>query len=466
MRMWFLALLSLVVLFGARTDSPAAETARRVFVIPIREEIAPPLVYVVRRGVKEAMEAKADLLVLDMRTDGGRLDSTMEIIDILNQFKGHTVTYVDDRAFSAGAFISVATQKIYMAPEAVIGAAAPVMMAPGGNGTQDLPSTVEQKTVSAVKALVRNSAEKNGYNIDVVEAMIDKNKELTIDGQVLNKKGDLLTLTSKEAEKKYGNPPKPLLSSGSAASLDELLNKLGYAGAVQKEIKPSGAESFAAWLNTISPLLLIIGLVGIYIEFKTPGVWIPGAVGGAALVLYFFGGYVAGLSGMEWILVFIVGLGLVLSEFFVHPGTVLPGIIGVALILIALVMAMVDVYPGGPMLPSLPQMRFPLEELGIALLVSICIMAILARVLPATPVYRRLVSTGASGVSSIAKMEKEQASRVGQVGTAISNLRPGGKAQFGHEVLDVITRGDLIAKGQQVRIIGSSGSDALVEAAG
>ena len=92
----------------------------------------PPLVYVVRRGVKEAMEANADALILDMNTDGGRVDVTEEIIQIISKFKGTTVTYVNDRAFSAGAFISVATQKIYMAPQSVIGAAAPIMMSPGG----------------------------------------------------------------------------------------------------------------------------------------------------------------------------------------------------------------------------------------------------------------------------------------------------------------------------------------------
>lgn len=92
----------------------------------------PPLVYVVRRGVKEAMEAKADALVLDMKTDGGRVDVTEEIIQMVSKFPGLTVTYVNDRAFSAGAFIAVGTQKIYMAPQSVIGAAAPILMVPGG----------------------------------------------------------------------------------------------------------------------------------------------------------------------------------------------------------------------------------------------------------------------------------------------------------------------------------------------
>ena len=98
----------------AETNRLASPPTGKVFIVPIRENIMPPLVYVVRRGVKEAMEAKADALILDMKTDGGRVDVTEEIIQIISKFKGTTVTYVNDRAFSAGAFIAVGTQKIYM----------------------------------------------------------------------------------------------------------------------------------------------------------------------------------------------------------------------------------------------------------------------------------------------------------------------------------------------------------------
>src|SRR5437867_9002099 len=225
---WFAFLISLL---GSVNPAASATNTGKVFILPIRDDIMPPLVYLVRRGVKEAMEAKADLLLLDMDTNGGRVDTTREIISILNQFPGDTVTYVNKDAFSAGAFISVATRHIYMAPGSVIGAAAPVMLSPGGEGVEKVPDTYEKKMTSAVRAMVRTSAEKNGYNIAVVEAMIDKTKGLTVDGQVIAKEGEILTLTNTEAEKKYGNPPKPLLSSGTVESLDELLKQLGFGDA-------------------------------------------------------------------------------------------------------------------------------------------------------------------------------------------------------------------------------------------
>jgi membrane-bound serine protease (ClpP class) len=466
MRKWLALLIGMFGLMGGQTARCADASAQSVYVIPIREDITSSLVYVVRRGVKEAMAAKADLLVIDMDTDGGSLAAMMDIIDVINQFKGQTVTYVNTKAFSAGALISFSTQHIYMAPQSVIGAAAPVQMAPGGGGIESLPDTVEVKEVSAVSALIRTEAEKNGYNVDLVDAMVNKTKEFKMGDKIINEKGQLLTLTDTEAAEEYGKPPKPLLSSGTIPTMDALMEKLGYAGAQRVVITPTGAEKLGTWINAVSPILLIIGIIGIYIEIKTPGVILPGVIAVLAFLLYFLGGYVAGLSGMEWVVVFVIGLALLISELFVHPGTILPGLAGLALIFIALVMAMVDMYPGTPAFPTLPQIRLPMENIVLALGVSLVVMAVLARILPKTSVYRVLVSQGASGDATVAAQQRVQESRVGEKGVAISNLRPGGKAQFGNDILDVITQGEMIAQGQAVRIIGHSGTEAIVESAG
>jgi membrane-bound serine protease (ClpP class) len=442
----------------------AEDASVKVYVLPIREDIMPPLVYLVRRAVKEAMEAHADLLVLDMDTNGGRVDVTEEIIQILNQFKGRTLTYVDHKAFSAGAFISVATQEIYMAPQSVIGAAAPIMLSPGGTGVEKTPDTVEVKITSGISALVRTCAEKNGHNKAVIEAMIDKNKELKIDGEVLNEKGQILTLTNLEAQKKYGQPPKPLLSKGTFESLDALLDSLGYAQATRVTVAPTGAEKLASWLSLISPLLLLIGIAGLYIEFKTPGFALPGIVGIIAFALYFFGGYVAGLAGLEWAAAFVLGVALVALELFFFPGTVIVGLLGAALMLAAIIMAMVDIYPGMPAIPTLPQLRLPVQSLLIAVVGAMGVGFVLSRWLPGTNLYHNLVSQSASGVDSVLAQAEQQALQVGQTGVAVSILRPGGKAQFGEQLLDVITQGELIEKGRGVRIIGHSATEAIVEA--
>jgi membrane-bound serine protease (ClpP class) len=443
-------------------ETPAAD-AKKVYVLPIRDDIMPPLVYVVRRGVKEAMEAKADVLVLDMETNGGRVDVTEEIIGIISKFPGQTVTFVNKKAFSAGAFISFATQKIYMAPQSVIGAAAPVMASPTG-GAQEIGGTMEVKASSAISALVRANAEKNGHNPAVADAMVKKTSELRLDDKVINEKGQILTLTDQEAARTYGQPAKPLLSAGTFENIQALIKQLGLEAGQVKRIEPSGMEKLASWINTVSPILLIIGIAGIYIEFKTPGFGLPGIIGICAFAVYFFGGYVAGLTGLEWVALFIVGIALVVLELFFFPGTLVLGLTGFALVLASLVMAMVDIYPGAPSLPTLPQLTVPLNDLALALVGAIVAILILSRVLPRTSFYPALVSQGASGVETEAAIASAQQQRIGMVGVAISTLRPGGKAQFGDEILDVVTEGDLIEPGRKVRVIGSSGTAAVVQA--
>ena len=476
----------------APDDAPLGQAAaqKKVYVVPVRDDIMPPILYVIRRGVKEAMAAGADCLILDMETNGGRVDITEEIFDIIGKFSDRqradhlppyqTVTYVNKDAYSAGAFIAVATQKIYMAPQSVIGAAAPIMMSPTG-GVSEMPSTMEVKMNSAIRAKIRAQAYKNGYAIDVVEAMVDKTKKLERDGKVICEVGDILTLTNLEAEAKYGEAKTRLLSSGTVESIDALIIELGYAGAQRVDVAPLGVEELGTWINAISPILLLIGIIGLYIEFKTAGFGVFGAVGIAALVLYFFGGYVSGLASIEWVGIFVVGVALVAVELFLLPGTIFIGLIGVVCMFVALVMGMTDLYPNMPWFPSgesdggggvvpqvkgidfmLPDFSKSIRDLMIAFALAVPIIWALAKILPKTALFASFTSAAASGVESVAAVAAEIESRLGQAGETTTPLNPGGKAMFGDALCNVITQGEMIATGTPVKVIGHRGSDLLV----
>ena len=464
----------------AESAAPLGEAAaqKKVYVVPVRDDIMPPILYVIRRGVKEAMAAEADCLILDMETNGGRVDITEEIFDIIGKFPGLTVTYVNKDAYSAGAFIAVATEKIYMAPQSVIGAAAPIMMSPTG-GVSEMPSTMEVKMNSAIRAKIRTQAEKNGYAVDVVEAMVDKTKKLERDGKIICEEGDILTLTNLEAEAKYGEAKTRLLSSGTVESIDALIIELGYDGAQRVDVAPLGVEELGTWINAISPILLLIGIIGLYIEFKTAGFGVFGAVGIAALVLYFFGGYVSGMAGIEWVGIFVVGVALVAVELFLLPGTIFIGLIGVVCMFVALVMGMTDLYPNMPWFPAgegeggvVPQVEGidfdppdfsrPIRDLLIAFALSVPIIWALARYLPHTALFAAFTSSAASGVESVAAVAAELESRLGQTGTSTTPLNPGGKAMFGDALCNIITQGEMIAAGTPVKVIGHRGSDLLV----
>ncbi len=213
----------MLIVTGARADTPVAAIPAKkavVFVIPVRDEIADPILYILRRGLKEAITQKADLVVLDMDTLGGSAATALDMMDALNKYPGATATYVNDKAMSAGAFISAATQEIWFAPGGIMGAAAAVT-----STGEDIPETMRLKWTSFLRAKTRAVSEGKGYRGDVLAAMIDKDFELKIGDKVIKPAGGLLSLDAVEATKTYGSPPQPLLAAGVAKDLDELLAK-------------------------------------------------------------------------------------------------------------------------------------------------------------------------------------------------------------------------------------------------
>ena len=462
---WLLLPVFLLPVRAADGALPApSQDAPLVYVIPVRDDIMPPLLYVVRRGIKEAMSADADAVILDMETNGGRVDTTEELIEVLDRYQGLKVTWVNRKAFSAGAFISVATQKIYMAPKSVIGAAAPIPLTPGGMGVDQIPDTMEVKMTSAISALIRAHAEQNGHDTKVIEAMIDKGKSLEIDGEILCREGELLTLTYLDAQRRFGPQERPLLSLGTVATLEELLGELDMAGARVVRVEPTGSEQLGAWINRISPILLVIGLVGLYLEFKTPGFGLPGIIGLSAFALYFLGGYIAGLSSIGWGALFILGLLLVLVEIMLIPGTLLAGVIGAVLMVGAILMALVDWDPTLPTypLPTPDELATPLLNLGLAATISLGIIMLLSRYLPRMSIYHQIVPCSTSGTATQSLAMRNKDEQMGLQGKAITPLHPGGKARFGDRVLDVVTQGEMLEAGTRVVIIGTDSLDPVV----
>ena len=441
--------------------------AAPVYVIAIREDITHNTLYLVRRGLNEAASHEARAIILDMDTNGGRVDVTEDIIKALQHAPVPVYTFVNAKAFSAGAFIAAGTQKIYMTPGSVIGAATPVMLAPGGEGVVTLPKSYEEKINSAMRALIRATAEQHGHNPTVFEAMVDSDKELVLDGQTLNPKGKLLTLTATEAARCYGQPPVPLLSASTVKSLDELLGQVGLTGAAVVEVQPYGFEIAARWITLLSPVLILIGMAAIYFEFKLGGIGLPLAVAVVAFGIYFFGFIAAGLAGWEAVAIFVVGLLLIAVELFVLPGHALPGISGAGLILISLVLAMVQRWPGGPVLPSWPELHIPLLKVTGSFVGSVVVMLVAGRWLPASPFFRRMELTAATNSAEGYTSAKSVATNLcGTTGVAETQLRPAGKGRFGGEILDVITEGDLIEKGAAIRITAVAGSRIVVTRVG
>ena len=451
---------------AAATATPAKKTV--VYVIPVKDEINRPILYILRRGLKEA-DQKADAVVLDMNTPGGALDVTFDIMEALGKFHGETMTYVNKEAMSAGAFISATTGEIWFTPDAVIGAAAPV-----SSEGKDIDVTMKQKIVSYLKARVRAISEGKGYRGEVISAMIDADYELKIGDKVIKPKGELLSLTATEANKTYGEPARALLGAGIAKDLDALLTRKYWAGNyVIKQFQVTWSEQLAQYLNAISPVLLGLGLLALFIEFKTPGFGIFGISGIVLLAVVFIGNYVAGFSGHEPLLLFALGLLLVVVEIFFFPGVAVVAVFGLVLMLGSLVWAMADLWPGVPLSTAWSADAFaqPLQNLGLGLVIAVAMGLALARFLPKGWVWDKMVVGSAiGGAAQVAGMGPDGAlqvaSLIGRRGVAVTVLRPSGQVEIAGQRFEAIADMGAVDAGDAVIVRGRTDFALIVEKAG
>ena len=420
----------------AEAEKPIPTTASaKVVVIPIRDQIAKPELYILRRGLKKAIEQKVDTIVLDMETPGGALDVTFEMLKALEKFPGKTVTYINREAISAGALISAGTDEIYFAPGGVIGAAAPVL-ATGG----DIDATMRSKLVSYLKARVRSISEGKGYRGQVISAMIDMDSEFKIGDDVIKPKGELLSLTAQEAMKTYGKPPQPLLGAGIADNLDALLDSIHGAGKYSvMRLEVTWSERLAQYLNSVTPLLMGIGLVCLFIEFKTPGFGIFGFTGITLLAVVFFGQFVAGLSGHEPALLFLLGVILVLIELFLLPGTMIFALTGAALIFGSLVWAMTDIWPGESIPLRGSVFVRPLMNVMIGVILAVVLFLAILKFLPRGGLWGKMVLDAAVAGEPVAARaltggginEPSATALIGETGLAATALFPSGQVEIG-----------------------------------
>ena len=433
-----------------------------IVVVPLRGEISPSLLMFLRRAEKLAETNGASAIIFEMNTYGGRLDAAEEISAVLNHATVPTYTFINSNAGSAGSLIALATQHIYMASVSAIGAAAPVM--PTG---EDLPLTQREKTISYWSALIRGTAIKNGHNPDVGEAFMNKDKEVKIGDRVVHPKGTLLTLNAQEATEKFNG--KPLLADGIADSVVDLIQKAGLKGNTVS-LGPTGFEQLAFWITALAPLLLLGGILGAYLEFKIPGASLPGIISAICFALFFLGHYLAGLAGWEVVALFVLGMVLVIIEilFFAHS-TIVFGVVGVFLMLASLFWAMIDRYPGETFFPTGRALALPLLNLFLALIGAAIGIALLARYLPKTSIYRRfaLVTANPPG-PSLAGTPRDFATSLdlpaGAEGVSLSILRPSGKAKFLDQIIDVVTQGEFIPPNTSITVVRKDGMRVVVRA--
>jgi membrane-bound serine protease (ClpP class) len=427
-------------------EPPAAESAvetaaGKAVVGKIDSDIGLAESAYVKRLIEAATLADADLLLIELNTFGGRVDAAVLIRDALLDAPMTTAVFINKRAISAGALISLACEKIVISSGATLGAATPITSTPG----QEIPQPVQEKYLSYFRQEMRVTAETRGRNGDLAEAMVDA--EFEVPG--ISEKGKLLTLTTATALE-HG------FADFEAGSVEEALEKLDFHGE-QVDLERSWSESLVGFLTSqaVSSVLFLAMMALAYLEYQTPGFGAFGLGAVACFLLLYFSHYLVDLAGWEELLLFVLGIVLVMIEVLVLPGFGVIGITGlVAMAASAVLLLMAGDWSDFSF--ENPFTREAMVRVAVLALLSIGLSVFMLRYVSlssANPLGRRLVLDQrldtAAGYTSHEAIE----SLVGASGVAVTPLRPAGKARLAGKRREVETEGDFVAKGAEVRVV-------------
>ena len=411
-RLAFFVVLALAGAFGSvrAADPPSGD----VIVVPIEGTVDEGMAHLVQRAVDEANATHARALVLDVNTPGGLVSAAFEIRDAMFSARVPTLAYVSQRAYSAGALISLSASHIVMAPGSSIGAAEPIPNDP--------------KHVSALRAEFAATATRNHRDAELAAAMVDKS--VSVPGY--KKAGAILSFTAGEALRAH-------FSDATASTLADALAGAHITGTL-RHVDYSFGEALARFATSpeVSGLLLSVGVLGLIIEMQTLH-GIAGLIGVTALALFFGTHVYAGFSnGIVVALAFAGVLGIVL-ELHVLPGHGIPGVLGALALATAIVLAFGTAF-----------FFVAAQAISIAIVVTAIGCFVLARVLPHNAFARRLGFRGVQGADYVAS--EDHRALVGRSGFATSFLRPSGVASVDGQRVDVLTEGDFVPAGSPIRV--------------
>lgn len=296
----FLLLLAIVLLSfqpalalsgtGAQSDSPF------VLVLNAKGVVAPPMQEYIQRGLEVAEQRNADLVVLQLDTPGGSIDTMNNIVQEIRDSSIPVVVYVSPRgamAASAGTMITLAGHAAAMAPETIIGAASPV----GGQG-EDLGETLKAKEIEALKATVRTLGEQRSEEaIALAESTIEDAKAASASEALQAGLVDFIAQDLDDLLKQLDGFEVQV--AGEALTLET-------SNAHTEEVAASFIEELLAMLTNpnIVLILLTIGVQAILIEIGSPGGWAAGFIGVVSLSLAAYG---LGVLPVNWFgIVFLI----------------------------------------------------------------------------------------------------------------------------------------------------------------
>src|SRR6267142_1327299 len=470
-------------------------------VIPIRGEINDYSRDAFLRRLSKARALGAKVIIIQLDTPGGLVTSALDISRTIRGLRDlRTIAFVDNKAYSAGAMIALACDEVIMVPNAVIGDCAPITI----NHTGDVVGAA--KALSPVLDDFRDSAQRNGYDPMLVEAMVrvepviylvendaglrkavgaDEYKKLTADGawkavsgipQPIDGPDTLLTVSTNTALL-LGLAKQEAASVPSVASLRNLN--------IIATLDPGAGETIIDVLNSgvARFILLSIFLTCLYAALHAPGHGLAEVL--AVLCLATLVGIPLLTGYAQWweIIAILIGIGLLALEVFVIPGFGVTGFVGIGLILIGFIMTFVAPEPGRSPV-SIPKLNMSWQGLqeglavtlaGLACSILLCMW--LRRYLPRLPYFKGLIlntsvgSTASAMVGSLTNIDPMSVGpAVGSRGKAATDLKPGGSAEFvdaagGSHIVAVVSDAGFVTRGTALVVREAAGNRIVVRPA-
>ena len=439
-------LLLIILLTISAGVLSAQQTPKKVFTFAIDQDIDPGMNRRVKLAIDQAEALKVDVILIEMDTYGGAVTDADEIRTRILESKIPVYVFINKDAASAGALISIACDSIYMAPGASIGAATVV------NGTDG--AAAPDKYQSYMRSMMRSTAEATGRNPQIAEAMVDE--KLVVPG--ISDSSSVITFSVAEAIQNG-------FCEGEYTSTKEILAAQGLQSAEIIAYEEKTVDTIISFFLSpaVSGILILLIIGGIYFELQTPGVGFPLAVALTAALLYFIPYYLNGLAENWEILAFVIGIILLVVEFFIIPGF---GVFGVAGIVLTL---------GGLVLGMLPNQAFdfdlvPSSQLfGALLTVILAALAGVGMVFWLTPkvnewgAFKHLTLATTQDRSQGYTSSTYTEDMLGKTGKVHSRLRPSGKVEIAGEIYDAYSRGEFLEQGEAIEVISTEGTSLRVK---
>lgn len=395
----------------------------------------------IKKAIKKAEEEGASLIILELDTPGGLLSSALSIKNYIIESDIPVVAYINKNALSAGALISLSCEAIYMSDGSIIGAATPVYMK--GNEIEK----ASEKEISAMRAAMRSSAERSKKNVRIAEAMVDETIILSKrnDGIDLDDK-TLLTLSVEEALKVN-------IADGKANSIIDIIKLRNLSeNSTIINVEEEKYDYILRFLINPAVLsaLISIGIIGVYIELKTPGFGIGGVISIIAFSIFFFAQVFVGESGFLAPAIFFLGIVLLAIEIFVIPGFGITGILGILGIVAGIFMSF-----------GINNIAQATLVVFVSLIADIILIIILARFILKSKGFKNIVAleTDTAGYHSSVSYDN----LLGCEGITDTFFRPSGNIIINDKKYDAITEGEFINKGVKIKVILVEGNKIVIK---